>query len=48
MLAFDLSFLNYELRIINQKTINKENVIDTLEIARSKYPGSQNSLDASL
>jgi len=44
--AFDLSFLNYELRLINRKTIDKENVIDTLEIARSKYPGSQNSLDA--
>ena len=43
---FDLSFLNYELRLINRKTIDKENVIDTLEIARSKYPGSQNSLDA--
>jgi len=43
---FDLSFLNYELKLINQKPINKENVIDTLEIARSKFPGSQNSLDA--
>ena len=44
--AFDLSFLNYEFRLINQKVINKNNVIDTLEIARLKYPGSQNSLDA--
>ena len=43
---FDLSFLNYELKLINQKPINKENVIDALEIARAKYPGSQNSLDA--
>ena len=43
---FDLSFLNYELRLINQQTIDKKNVVDTLEIARSKYPGSQNSLDA--
>ena len=43
---FDLSFLNYELKLINQKPIDKKNVIDTLEIARSKYPGSQNSLDA--
>ena len=43
---FDLSFLNYELRLINKKEINKDNVIDTLEIARQKYPGSQNSLDA--
>jgi len=43
---FDLSFLNYELKIINKKPLNIKNVIDTLEIARSKYPGSQNSLDA--
>ena len=43
---FDLSFLNYELRLINQKEIDKKNIIDTLELARSKYPGSQNSLDA--
>tara|TARA_Y100000590_G_scaffold467898_1_gene648484 strand:+ start:2346 stop:3023 length:678 start_codon:yes stop_codon:yes gene_type:complete len=44
--AFDLSFLNYELKLINQKPIDKENVIDTLELARQKFPGSQNSLDA--
>jgi len=43
---FDLSFLNYELRLLSKKPINMENVIDTLEIARAKYPGSQNSLDA--
>ena len=43
--SFDLSFINYELKLINQKPIDKKNVIDTLEIARLKYPGSQNSLD---
>ena len=43
---FDLSFLNYELTLINQSVIDKKQVVDTLEIARSKYPGSQNSLDA--
>jgi len=43
---FDLSFLNYELRLINQKEIDKKNVVDTLEMARKKYPGTQNSLDA--
>ena len=43
---FDLSFLDYELKLINKKSIDKKNVIDTLELARSKYPGSQNSLDA--
>ena len=43
---FDLSFLNYEFTLINKKAIDKNNVIDTLEIARQKYPGLQNSLDA--
>ena len=43
---FDLSFLNYELKLIKKKSIDKKNVIDTLELARSKYPGAQNSLDA--
>ena len=44
--AFDLSFLNYELRLINKKALSKDNVVDTLEIARAKFPGAQNSLDA--
>ena len=43
---FDLSFLNYEFKLIGRKGIDTQNVIDTLEIARQKYPGSQNSLDA--
>ena len=43
---FDLSFLNYELKLINKKPIDTKNVVDTLQIARSKYPGAQNSLDA--
>ena len=43
---FDLSFLNHELKLINKKPIDRRNIIDTLEIARSKYPGAQNSLDA--
>jgi len=43
---FDLSFLNYELGLLNKDKISKENVIDTLEIARQKFPGAQNSLDA--
>ena len=44
--AFDLSFLDYELKRINLNKIDKKNIVDTLEIARQKYPGSQNSLDA--
>ena len=43
---FDIGFLNHELKKINMKLIDKEkNVIDTLELARLKYPGSSNSLD---
>ena len=44
--VFDLSFLNYELKLINRKKIDSKNIVDTLEIARQKYPGSQISLDA--
>ena len=43
---FDISHLNNELSLINKKIISKENVIDTLEIARNKFPGSGISLDA--
>ena len=43
---FDLGFLNYELKLIGLETVDKKNVVDTLEIARTKFPGSQNSLDA--
>lgn len=43
---FDLSFINYELNLTKKEPIKKENIIDTLELARQKYPGAQNSLDA--
>ena len=43
---FDIGHLNNELSLINKKKISKENVIDTLEIARNKFPGSSISLDA--
>ena len=42
---FDLSHLNNELKIIGQKTLKNE-IIDTLQLARDKYPGSPISLDA--
>ena len=42
---FDISHLNNELKLI-RRTINLEDVIDTLEIARNKFPGSGISLDA--
>ena len=43
---FDIGHLNNELSLITKKLISKTNVIDTLEIARNKYPGSSISLDA--
>ena len=43
---FDLSFLNGELNAIKKDLINKDYVIDSLEVARNKFPGSSNSLDA--
>jgi len=42
---FDLSHLNNELEILGKKNINNE-VIDTLILARDKFPGSPVSLDA--
>ena len=44
--SFDLSFLNYELKLAGYTEIDKKNVIDTLELARLKFPGALNSLDA--
>ena len=43
---FDLSFLNGELGKINKDLIDKKLVIDSLDIARNKFPGASNSLDA--
>ena len=44
--SFDLGFLDGELNLINREKINKELVIDSLEVARNKFPGTSNSLDA--
>ena len=44
--SFDLPFINHELKTLKKDIINKNKVIDTLELARSKYPGMSNSLDA--
>ena len=43
---FDVGHLNNELKMINRNIITRENVVDTLEIARNKFPGSAISLDA--
>ena len=42
---FDLSHLNNELKIFGKDKINNE-IVDTLILARNKFPGSQVSLDA--
>ena len=43
---FDLSHLNNELALLGKKKINSENAVDTLSLARDKFPGSPISLDA--
>jgi len=42
---FDLSHLNNELKLFGKDKIENE-IVDTLILARNKYPGSQVSLDA--
>jgi DNA polymerase III subunit epsilon len=43
---FDLSHLNNELALLGKEKLNNENVVDTLALARDKFPGSAISLDA--
>lgn len=43
---FDMKFINYELSAIGKSMINMNRCIDTLMIARRKFPGAQASLDA--
>ncbi len=43
---FDIKFINYELNAIGVKPIGMSRVVDTLLLARSKFPGSPASLDA--
>jgi DNA polymerase III subunit epsilon len=43
---FDLSHLNNELALLGREKIESKNVIDTLALARAKFPGSPISLDA--
>ena len=44
--SFDLSFLDGELSLIKKDKIDRKLVVDSLELARTKYPGTSNSLDA--
>ncbi|MFL2890064.1 MAG: DNA polymerase III subunit epsilon [Pelagibacteraceae bacterium] len=44
--SFDLGFINHELKLLKKDEIKKENIVDSLKLARAKYPGSSNSLDS--
>tara|TARA_B100000900_G_C20539012_1_gene699591 strand:- start:267 stop:926 length:660 start_codon:yes stop_codon:yes gene_type:complete len=44
--SFDLGFLDGELELLKKVKIEKKLVIDSLEVARNKFPGMSNSLDA--
>ena len=43
---FDIAHINNELEIAGKKKIVRTNVVDTLDLARNKFPGSAISLDA--
>tara|TARA_B100000686_G_C16616117_1_gene876548 strand:- start:199 stop:900 length:702 start_codon:yes stop_codon:yes gene_type:complete len=43
---FDINFINKELEIANFPELKNQKIIDTLAIAREKFPGAQASLDA--
>tara|TARA_Y100001970_G_C13871102_1_gene669050 strand:- start:45 stop:713 length:669 start_codon:yes stop_codon:yes gene_type:complete len=43
---FDIAHINNELLIAGKEKITKVNIVDTLDIARNKFPGSAISLDA--
>jgi len=43
---FDLAFLNAELGRVSQAGLGRDRAVDTLALARQKFPGAQASLDA--
>ena len=43
---FDLGFLDGELGLLKKEKMDRKLVIDSLEVARNKFPGTSNSLDA--
>jgi DNA polymerase-3 subunit epsilon len=44
--AFDMDFINAELALIGMPEIDRKRAIDTVSMARRKFPGAQASLDA--
>ena len=43
---FDIGFLDGELNLIKRKALDRSLIVDSLDVARNKFPGSSNSLDA--
>jgi len=43
---FDMNFVNYELKHSGFDTLKDHEVVDTLEIAKAKFPSARNNLDA--
>lgn len=44
--SFDVNFINAELKRCNRATIPADRAIDTLKIAKERFPGARNTLDA--
>jgi len=44
--SFDANFINHELKRLGKEPVASARIIDTLQIARRRHPGQQNSLDA--
>ena len=44
--SFDMNFINAELKRIGRMALSSERAIDTVTLARRKFPGAQASLDA--
>lgn len=44
--SFDMGFINWELKASGRAVLPMSRAIDTLDIARKKFPGAQNNLDA--
>jgi len=43
--TFDMRFINYELKRLGYEEYSWDRVVDTLEIAKRKFPGQRNNLD---
>lgn len=44
--AFDIRFLNAEFELCGRPAIDSARVVDTLDLARKRFPGAKHSLDA--